>query len=765
MRLTMIRLFLVIVMGLVFYTCQNSIVQNNQMTSAEIKFTEIPSDSVLLYALSPNIAGLKQVYKARDKGEWETALNYLADYFKETAKTRYYFSWEDFPEKYKQYFEIFPNRLDYHRRHSADMKAMYGSDTQWELPFKNLRGEDVTAYRLRHLSRQSKHKDMVLTYFANPSETENLRYWVEQMADLNVAFGENKYDQGGNAVYEVFRAGKRTHKWLWGHHAYLSAPNYTREDQVESIRTFLHTAAQLAENGKKVRHGNHHTRGMVALFEIASTYPEYAQSSNWLELAITGVTWHLENEINADGFQFERTVHYHKSDIENFFRVWQLAKRGNIQLPEVYATQFKKMFDALLVLAQPDKQLPVLQDDTDAIHAETNKLSDAMAIGTILWQEPAYRYFSSGDVSPLFFWLLNEADLNLLEKGVVEHPTLSSASLEETGYYVMRNGWELDDEYMVITAGLSESKPDHQHADMLGLVAYANGNEILPNYQVKYNKPDFRFWKNSWTKSVMLVDSMTQTQKWKGNSGGSGFGKWLDLPEPRVLASHFGNDIDYFAGTHNGFDGQNLTYLREVLFIKDGFWIVRDAFTNLDKTNHEYQQVWQGLYEELDETTVQRKFDNGSQLLIKSIDRDKGLEWRHGRFATKGNVLRVQSSSQSNFSMNTLILPIAANSENLPGGWKVGQELPISGEFKGIDVGSINWIFTSADELVTFTDHIQTPRGSVEFSIPGIVHLIKQGDAYQITIYTSQTLKYTLTQHDKKGSEGVIAPPRFIINL
>jgi len=625
--------------------------------SVEINFAEIPSDSVLLYALSPNIPGLKEVYKHRDSGNWNQALKSLSEYFKETAKTRYYFSWEDFPGKYETYFKIYPERLEYHRQNSAYLKNRYGCDTQWELPFTNLMGDDVTAYRLRHLARQSKHPDMVMMYFAVQPETENLSYWTGQMVDLNAAFVAGEYDDDGNGVYEVYRAGKRTHHWLFGHHAYLSSPEYIWEDQIESIRTFLHTAAQLAENGKKVRPGNHHTRGMVALFEVASQYPEYAQSSAWIELATKGVAWHLEKEINTDGFQFERTIHYHKSDIENFLRVWQLAKRCNIELPEIYSTQFKKMFDALLVLAQPDKMLPVLQDDTDAFHAETNEITDVMAIGVILWQEPAYNFFNTGDVSPLFFWLLNTNDLALLETVDVKHPDLSSAALESTGYYVMRNGWSEDDEYMVITAGLSDKKPDHQHADMLGVVAYADGNEILPNYQVKYNEADFPFWKDSWVKNVALVDSVTQSQKWKGNSGGSGFGKWLDLPVPKVLHWETGDDYDQFIGSHDGFEKLGIDYQREILFVKQGYWVVRDIFSNPSGKMHEYQQVWQGLYEEVDENNVIRTFENENSLLITDLDAHDDSEWRHGRYRGKGNVLRVVHSKSAKVVMTTLLLP------------------------------------------------------------------------------------------------------------
>ncbi|MBC8374618.1 MAG: heparinase II/III family protein [FCB group bacterium] len=714
MKKTSVYLILTVMMASFFITnCQPGLVNDSNTPVARIEYSEIPSDSVLLFSLSPGIADLSKVYSARDRGQYDRAIELLAIYFKETAKTRYYFSWEDFQQKYTEYFENYQGREEYHRQNSAYFKDRYAPDTQWELPFKNLRGDDVTAYCLRHIARQSKHPDMVMMYFAKPGESENLKYWTDQMADLNQAFTIGAYDDGGNAVYEVFRAGKRTHHWLFGHHAYLSTHEYNSADQVETMRTFLHTAAQLAERGKKVRHGNHHTRGMVALFEIAATYREFDQSEAWLRLAIDGLTWHLENEINPDGFQFERTIHYHMSDIENFLRVWQMAKRGNIELPEVYTEQFRKMFDALLILGQPDRKLPVLQDDTDALHAEVNEMSGVMALGTILYNDSRYAYFVDEGVSPLFYWLLDDEELNTLESTLHIAPDMGSAALESTGYYVMRNGWDLDDEYMVITAGLSDTKPDHQHADMLGLVAYAHGNEILPNYQVKYNKPDFQYWKNSWVKNVALIDSIPQAQKWKGNSGGSGFGKWLDLPEPQVNTSVFGDDIDYFCGSHNGYKSLNISYQREVLFVKDGFWLVSDYFENPDGLQHGYQQLWQGKYLPSDPKTVTASFENGSTFEIQSLD-NADCEWVFGSYKNKGSVIRLETSASKAYRMTSLLIPAASGQTGLPENWKLLVGSALKQAFPDLAGDGVPWVLKNGESILYFSDQVDMDKGDTK---------------------------------------------------
>jgi len=208
-------------------------------------------------------------------------------------------------------------------------------------------------------------------------------------------------------------------------------------------------------------------------------------------------------------------------------------------------------------------------------------------------------------------------------------PKYGSTILPESGYYIMRNGWQEESNYLIISAGLSKQKPDHQHGDMIGLYSYANENIVLPNYQTRYFLSDYAFFKNSFVKNVAMVDSIPQGQNWKGNSGGSGFGKWKSLPEPNVIYWEDNGENSLFIGSHNGYDKIGVTYSRMVLFIKDGFYIVKDEFKNSAKTEHEYQQVWQGHY----------SYSNNNKLLRSTFPNGSGLE--------------IFQLSNNNYSINT----------------------------------------------------------------------------------------------------------------
>ena len=650
----------------------------------------IPSDGDLLYSLKSGLPGLEQVYRERDKGNLEKGIQLLADYFKEKFSERYYFSWKNFRERFSAYSKKYPNEKSSHIRRADEHNSLFPATAEWKLPSKNLKGENVTAYELRHLARQHKSINAAFAYYFENEKSVRVRYFVDQVRSLNDAFMNKRYDDKGNAVYEVFHAGYRVQNWLFVHALYLASREYLQNDQVELIRTFLHTGAQIAKRGKKFSYGNHHTKGLTALFLISTLFPEFQFSDEWRKMAVDGLTLHLQREVNDDGFQFERSVHYHMGDIDNYFYVYQLAMINKDELPPEFTSRFRSMFDALVRMAQPGKKLPVLQDDTDAPWGEFNEIRNAMTIGALLFTDPVYRYFASENTGAELSWYFTQSQSEFLKtKG--RKPVNGSEALEETGYYVMRDGWEEDDRHMIITAGLSKQKPDHQHGDMLGLVAYAYGNQILPNYQVRYNLTDYEFFKNSFVKNVAIADSIPHARGWKKNEGESGFGKWNFIPAPKTLAWYSDETIDYYCGTHNGYDSLGVEYFREVFFIKDGFWIVRDQFRS--SGTHDYRQIWQGHYDsEKGNKHIRSTFQNGSGLEIVQLN-EQPDELIKNSIRGKGSAQFV-SRDKKNFLFETLLYPfknfetriIDHNNKNIP---LSGCRLIRSEEPNKIDVAGI----------------------------------------------------------------------------
>lgn len=602
----------------------------------------------------------------------------LAKYFREQFSERFFYDYKTFDDRLPHYNSVFANQEN-HKKGALDHMSKYNDSTQWVMPFNYLNGEPVNAYAMRHLARQHKMVDIALHYFNSGKDPKYIRYFENQMRSLNAALHAGKYEtiEDGNGVYEAFRSGYRILNWLWIHNMFLNEGEYSDQDQLMTIATLLQHGQHLYERNGQFSPGNHQTRGVSALAMLAILLRDFEGTNLWLERAMQRLGEHLDREINDDGFQFERSVHYHMSDINNYFYVYQLAKINSIEVDPAWEEKLRGLFATLVKIAYPDRSAPVLQDDTEIPWGEKNDISESMTLGYLLFEDPEFGYFATNKVDNRVYWFLSNDQVKMLEDIKEKKPSYGSLAFEETGYYIMREGWGADDKMMIITAGLDDEKPDHQHGDMLGVQAIANGHAILPNYQVRYSLSDFEFFKNSMVKNVALVDDELQGKQYTSNKGGSGFGKFLELPNPTTIAWETTSDFDFFAGSHDGFENVGVGYTRQVIYVKDDFWIVKDNFTS--DGSHDYKQVWQGHYTHEEGPNLLRATMPDAcghdifQLYEADVVESDGTRGKHWSIVTK--------KAQKDFSFITIIYPYCGYSNRLDenademmiGNWKVNQ--------------------------------------------------------------------------------------------
>jgi len=434
---------------------------------------------------------------------------------------------------------------------------------------------------------------------------------------------------------------------------FLGEKLYTDEDQLKTIATLLQHGAHLYDRNKEFKSGNHQTRGLSALAMISILLRDFEGIDNWYNHAMKLLGEHMDKEINEDGFQFERTVHYHISDIGNYFYVYQLAKKSSLKVDKDWEVKLHSLFETLVKIAYPDKSAPVFSDDTDIPWAEKNDISNALTLGYVLFQDPLFGYFSNTKVKAKMYWYLDAKQLESLNNIIAKKPSYKSLSFPQTGYYFMREGWSKKDKMLVVSAGLDEKKPDHQHGDILGVQAMANERVILPNYQVRYYLKDLELFKNSFTKNVALVDDELQGKSYTSNKGGSGFGKFKKLPVPTVIS--WGKDfgVEYFVGSHNGFENIDVKYSRQVINFENKFWLIKDNFSS--ETVHNYKQVWQGHYT-LENTPdlLRATFDNGSGFDIVQLNAVDEIE-KNGARGKEWCI--VSKKNNSTFNFLTLLFP------------------------------------------------------------------------------------------------------------
>jgi len=677
----------------------------------------------------------------------------LATYLREKFSERYFYNWEKFDERFKSYNKIYPEIEANHTERGLDHITKFADSTQWVLPFNYLKGEPVNAYALRHLARQHKMVDIAYYYNYQNKNPEYIAYFTNQLQSLNAALHADQYEkiEDGNGVYEAFRSGYRVLNWLQIHNMFLGESAYSDADQLRTVATLLQHASYLYERNPKFHPGNHQTRGLSALAMISILLRDFVDTDVWYEHSMKLLAEHLSKEINDDGFQFERSVHYHMSDIGNYYYVYQLAKISNIEVGDFWEERLRSLFTTLTEIAYPDKTAPVLQDDTDNPWAEKNDISGALTLGYLLFEDPKLGYFATNNVAPKMFWYLNGKQLELLETIEKEVPVIESVSFPTTGYFIQREGWAPNDKMMIISAGLDAHKPDHQHGDMLGVQAVANGKVILPNYQVRYSLKDYGFFKNSMVKNVALVDDELQGKQYTSNKGGSGFGKFLELPNPKVITWDTNPNFDLFVGSHDGFNNINVDYSRQVIFVKNDFWIVKDNFKS-DK-EHSYKQVWQGHYSTENQPNLMRAtFDDASGLDIFQL-REIDTSENDGK---RGKQWTVLSKKAKDYNFITVIFPYKGYSNRI-------DELAEDPVLKGWKINSSLWE-TEGEKTVSLTKgnenfyfdvrKISNQNIGIEFSTITDVYLKQlDGDEIEIKLLGNNNVGISINNTSKNGKK------------
>ena len=293
--------------------------------------------------------------------------------------------------------------------------------------------------------------------------------------------------------------------------------------------------------------GNWTTQNTSSLFGLGQKYPEFKKSKNWFAMGFDGLKQNLTDNIYPDGPCREATTGYHSFSLGMFYDVITRAKAMGLDVREEHLKRLESAFNYSMYTTQPDWTLPVWGD--------TNRPIDQT--GQIL---QGAKYFNRPDM----LWVGTKG-----KEG--KEPAQKSIAFTESGYYIMRSGWEPDARFLVTRNGFSQS---HYHHDQLGVIVQAYGSDLLPDMGVyTYGTPECNELVRTVSHSTVSVDG-------KDISPGNGESAWATLP-----------GFDFFDGTSPGFNSlPGIRHRRRILFVKPDYWVIADDVTG--QGEHKSEQFW-----------------------------------------------------------------------------------------------------------------------------------------------------------------------------
>lgn len=198
--------------------------------------------------------------------------------------------------------------------------------------------------------------------------------------------------------------------------------------------------------------GNWLTMELSGLTSIATHFPEFEKSEEWIAYATTKMAESMVNQVYPDGVQKELTAHYHYVALKNFEAFKNTLGLVNRKVSESYVQTIEHMYDYAAKSLRPNGYIP-LNNDSDLMYHRDNVLR-----GAKLFKRPDWEYIASNG-----------------QEGT--KPVSTSFFYPWAGQLISRSGYDADAHWSFFDVGPWGT--GHQHNDKLHLSISAFGEDFL----------------------------------------------------------------------------------------------------------------------------------------------------------------------------------------------------------------------------------------------------------------------------------------------
>ena len=182
----------------------------------------------------------------------------------------------------------------------------------------------------------------------------------------------------------------------------------------------------------------------------------------------------------------------------------------------------------------------------------------------------------AGDLSEETIWLLGKESIEDYQKMEQRKPNQSSKYFKNSGFLVMRSGWEEKDKYLIFDGGpFGWKECGHSHDDFASFELALGKQSFIQDigtYCYTLDKKWRDYFRESRAHNVVLIDSENRSQtgdifEWQSRAEGK--------PEKVITTENF--DFVSTIQKINLKSGQSFLHQRRVIFIKPEYWVIEDS--------------------------------------------------------------------------------------------------------------------------------------------------------------------------------------------
>jgi heparinase II/III-like protein len=400
--------------------------------------------------------------------------------------------------------------------------------------------------------------------------TSQLSSWIEQ----------NPPKLGLNWISSLEIA-FRSISWIWGLYFFRNSAALTPQLFWQALKILYLNARHIETYLSTYFSPNTHLTGeALGLYYLGTIFPEFSDASRWRSTGKEILLEQLPLHVKSDGVYFEQSSYYHRYTTDFYLHFLLLAGLNNDPLPDLVNDKLEKLLDHLMYITRPDGTMPLFGDDDGGRlmifdpGERKNDCRSTLAVGAVVFDRPDYKFVAGNPVKDIL-WLCGPNDLNWFEAMKSTQPPRQSVAFPEGGYYIMRDGWTPDANYLLFDCGPhGVFNCGHAHADALAFDLAANGRTLLvdPGTFSYTGSSEARDWfRSSAAHNTLTLDG-------ESSSVPAGPFSWTSVAKIECTAWLSRDQFDFVSGRHDGYQrfATPATHSRSILFLKQNYWVVLD---------------------------------------------------------------------------------------------------------------------------------------------------------------------------------------------
>ena len=372
----------------------------------------------------------------------------------------------------------------------------------------------------------------------------------------------------------------RAISWLWALHFFKDSPRLTPELYARALK-YLHLHGRHLEKYLSTYYSpnTHLTGEALGLYYLGASLPELRRAARWRRTGRRILVGQLARQVRPDGVYFEQASYYQRYTADFYTHFLLLARAAGEPADAEVVSKLAALCDHLMHLTLPDGTTPFYGDDDAGRLAPLDDrppedfratLSNAAAV----LARADYKYVA-GPASEETLWLTGAAGLESFDALDASPPAEASRAFPDGGYYVMRDGWADDSNYLLLDCGPhGVDNCGHAHADALSFTLAARGRTLLvdPGTCTYTGERELRdYFRHTRSHNALAVDG-------ESSSVAAGAFDWSAAARCDAREWLSRARFDFFEGEHDGYQRlpDPVTHRRSVLFLKGDYFVIRD---------------------------------------------------------------------------------------------------------------------------------------------------------------------------------------------